>query len=95
MQLVRQLLATGSPLIDAWSTIRAAMRCSVSRIWMVSVGATRSRAGPYPEIWSGGGGSSAEGSPMEAPKAPTRVGSGECAPSEEKFWHVLLRNGAF
>ena len=47
------------------------------------------------EIWSGR--SSAEGTRMEEPKAPTGVGSspGGGYPSPEKFWHVLLRNGAF
>ena len=59
------------------------------------------------EMWSGR--SSAEGTRMQAPKAPTGVGSGKgvfpspvgvgsgegLCPSPEKFWHVLLRNSAF
>ena len=49
------------------------------------------KPGPYPEMWSGG--SSAEGTRMEAPKASTDVGSGEGAFSPLK-WCILMHSGA-
>ena len=65
-----------------------------SEIWLLAFLAhSMSLSGAYSgfevrggrEMWSGR--SSAEGTRMEAPKAPTGWGL--------KFWHVLLQNGAF
>jgi len=60
-------------------------------------------AGPYPEMWPGGG-LSAEGTRMEAQKAPTGVGTGEravpgFAPSQKNLacspskWCILMHPG--
>jgi len=61
-------------------------------------GQSLSLPGPYPEMWSGG--SSAEGTRSHSNGDAESVDGdgvwgGGCAPSPEKFWHFLLRNGAF
>jgi len=54
---------------------------------------------PYPEMWSGGSSAEVDGGGVWGGgiRLPSGGGvwGGGCALSPEKFWHFLLRNGAF